>query len=137
MKKLIWPMMISVTLIVGCQNSEAKVTDEAEPKSNQPEQTVKNSEESDFPYPTLLSETDKTFSLLMVGEPDEEHPIEEDQSIAAKVENILSLPTVEMAKQAYPELNINQEPAFLLFDHTGVVHQSKDISELKSFLEKK
>jgi hypothetical protein len=43
---------------------------------------------------------------------------------------------LEMAQQAFPDLNIKTEPAYILFDKKGVVHQSKELGELATFLGK-
>ena len=64
----------------------------------------------------------------------QDNPIEKITKITDKVDDILSLPELEMAQQAYPELNIQSEPAYILFDQTGIVHQSKELGELTTFL---
>jgi hypothetical protein len=86
-----------------------------------------------FPYPNLLSESDQSYSLLVIG--DNENPIEENKKITETVNDILSLPELDMAQTAYPKLNIKTEPAYILFDQAGVIHQSKDIKELTKYLE--
>jgi hypothetical protein len=53
-----------------------------------------------------------------------------------KVNNILSLPELEMSQEAYPELNIKTEPAYILFDQAGVVYQGKNLKALTTYLEK-
>jgi hypothetical protein len=88
-----------------------------------------------FPYPNLLSETDQSYSLLVIGEQSDDQPIEKNKKVTEKVNDILSLPELEMSQQAYPELNIETEPAFILFDQTGVVYQGETLRELTTFLE--
>lgn len=41
-----------------------------------------------------------------------------------------------MSQQAYPELNIKTEPAYILFDQAWVVYQGKNLKELTTYLEK-
>lgn len=134
MKRIALPMVLGQTLLVGCQNSELK--EETKPTSEQKEQkTVTNTEtNAAFPYPNLLSESDKTYSLLVIG--DNDNRIEQNNKITEKVNNILSLPELEMSQQAYPELNIETEPAYILFDQSGVVYQGKNIKELTTYLGK-
>lgn len=51
--------------------------------------------------------------------------------------NKSSLPELELAQTAYPELNITTEPAYILFDQAGVVFQGKNHKELTTYLEQK
>jgi hypothetical protein len=135
MKRIALPMVLGLTLLVGCQNSDP--TEETKPSSEQKQQksVTKTETNATFPYPNLLSENEQSYSLLVVG--DNENPIEKNKKIIGKVNDILSLPELKMAKTAYPELNIKTEPAYILFDHSGVIHQSKDVKELTTYLEQK
>jgi hypothetical protein len=134
MKRIAWPIVIGLTLLVGCQNSEPKEETKQSTEQNHQEKSTKTETNAAFPYPNLLSESDKTYSLLVIG--DHDNPIEENNNIAEKVNNILSLPELEMSQQAYPELNIETEPAYILFDQAGVVYQGKNIKELTTYLGK-
>jgi hypothetical protein len=133
MKRISWSILLGLTLLVGCQNAETK--EESKPSTGQTEQkatTITNTNTT-FPYPNLLSQSEQSFALLVIG--DQETPIENNKKITDKVHDILSLPELEMAQTAYPELNIKTEPAYILFDQVGVIHQSKDINELTTYLE--
>lgn len=133
MKKISWPILLGLTLLVGCQNAETK--EETKPSTVQMEEKAQTESEMNtpFPYPNLLADSEESFSLLVIG--DQNTPIENNQKITQKVKDILSLPELEMVQNAYPELNIKTEPAYILFDQAGVIHQSKDINELKTYLE--
>jgi hypothetical protein len=133
MKRIFWPVFLGLTLLVGCQNAEPK--EGTKPSSVQMEEKAPTNSEVNkpFPYPNLLAENEQSFSLLVIG--DQDTPIENNQKIIEKVNDILSLPELEMVQNAYPELNIKTEPAYILFDQAGVIHQSKDINELTIYLE--
>jgi hypothetical protein len=88
-----------------------------------------------FPYPNLLAESEQSYALLVIG--DQDTPIENNQKITEKVNDILSLPEMEIAQTAYPELNIKTEQAYILFDQAGVVFQGKNLKELIAYLEEK
>ncbi|MEH7111155.1 hypothetical protein V7124_02120 [Neobacillus niacini] len=136
MKKIVFPMILGLALLVGCQNSEPKAK-EVPKQTNEENKQAAETTNTNFPYPNLLSEDAQFFSLLVIGEPDQDNPIEKNKKITDKVHDILSLPELEMVKKAYPELNIKSEPAYIVFDQAGVVHQSADLEELTTFLEKK
>jgi archaellin len=135
MKRIALPMVLGLTLLVGCQNTDRK--EETKPSSEQKQQksVTKTETNATFPYPNLLSENEQSYSLLVVG--DNDNPIEKNKKIIGKVNDILTLPELNMAQTAYPELNIKTEPAYILFDHAGVIHQSKDLKELTTYLEQK
>jgi len=135
MKRTALPIVLGLTLLLGCQNTESK--EETKPSSEQKHQrsVTKMETNTTFPYPNLLSEKEQSYSLLVVG--DNENPIEKNKKIIGKVNDILSLPELKMVQTAYPELNIKTEPTYILFDHAGVIHQSKDLKELTTFLEQK
>jgi hypothetical protein len=126
-------MIASVILLAACQNSEPKAS-KVKQTSEKPVQTAEKKTDSTFPYPNLLAEKDQAYSLLVIGEQDTKSPIEDDQKIIKDVKNILSLPTLKMAQKVYPELQINSKTSYILFDNSGVVHQSKSLKELASFL---
>ncbi|MEH6996129.1 hypothetical protein V7075_26080 [Neobacillus drentensis] len=134
MKRIAWPIVIGLTLLVGCQNTEPIEGTKQSTEQNQQETLTKTESNAAFPYPNLLSESEQSFSLLVIG--DNENPIEKNNKIIEKVNNILSLPELEMSQQAYPELNIKTEPAYILFDQAGVVYQGKNLKELTTYLEK-
>ncbi|WHY02913.1 hypothetical protein [Neobacillus sp. DY30] len=131
MKRKSWPIILTLTLLTGCQNAELK--EETRPSTAQKEQKTATKTNTTFSYPNLLSQHKQSFSLLVIGDPD--NPIENNKRITEKVNDILSLPELDIAQTAYPELNIMTEPAYILFDQAGVVHQSKDINELTTYLE--
>jgi hypothetical protein len=133
MKRISWPVILGLTLLVGCQNAEPK--EETMPSTEQKEQkaATNTNTNSTFPYPNLLSQSKQSFALLVIG--DQDTPIENNKKITDRVDDILSLPELEMAQTAYPELNIKTEPAYILFDQVGVLHQSKDLKELTTYLE--
>ncbi|MDR7077633.1 hypothetical protein J2Y03_002657 [Neobacillus niacini] len=135
MKRFVWPCVLGLTLLVGCQNTEPKVKEEAKQSTELNQQEAAANKDTTFPYPNLLSESEQSFSLLVIGEHDQDNPIEKNTKITDKVDDILSLPELEMAQNAYPELNIKTQPAYILFDQAGVIHQSKDIKELTIYLE--
>ncbi|MEH7013519.1 hypothetical protein V7087_22385 [Neobacillus niacini] len=133
MKRIALPIVFGLILLVGCQNIETK--EEAKPtEQNQQKASTKTETNTTFPYPNLLSDSKKSYSLLVIG--DNENPIEDNKKIIEKVNDILSLPEIEMAQKAYPELNIKTEPAYILFDQAGVVFQGKKLKELTTYLEK-
>lgn len=134
MKRITLPMVLGMTLLVGCQNTEPK--EDTKPSSEQKQQksVIKTETNTTFPYPNLLAESEQSYSLLVVG--DNENPIEKNKKINRKVNDILSLPELEMAQTAYPDLNIKTEPAYILFDQVGVVFQAKNLNEITTYLEK-
>jgi hypothetical protein len=133
MKKISLPILLGLTLLVGCQNAEKK--EETKPSTEQTEQKAPKQTKTNkpFPYPNLLAESEQSFALLVIG--DQDTPIEDNKKITEKVNDILSLPELEMVQNAYPELNIKTEPSYILFDQAGVIHQSKDLDELTTYLE--
>ncbi|MEW9050172.1 MAG: membrane lipoprotein lipid attachment site-containing protein [Neobacillus sp.] len=136
MKKIIFTIIVGLTLLSGCQNSEPKAAEKEKPAEEQQQQNVDSANDTPFPYQSLLSEDEQSFTLLVVGEIDEQNPIEKNEKIMEAVSNILSLPTLEMAQKAYPELNLEDEQAYLLFDNQGIVFQGTELKELTTFLEK-
>ncbi|MFP7296434.1 hypothetical protein [Neobacillus niacini] len=134
MKRNALPIFIGLTLLAGCQdtipNNQTKLSSE----QKQTETTNKAETNSTFPYPNLLSDREDSYSLLAIG--DNENPIEDNKKITDKVNDILSLPELEMTQEAYPELNIKSAPLYILFDQTGVVYQAKNLKELTTYLEK-
>jgi hypothetical protein len=135
MKKIVWPIIAGMLLLTACQNSEPK-TEEASTSSKQPQQKVEIKKDSTFPYPNLLADNDQTYSLLTIGEQGEQTPIEKDEKIIKDVTNILSLPTLAMIEKVYPNLAIENQSSYILFDNSGIVYQSKSLKSLKSFLAK-
>lgn len=127
-------MLAGILLLSACQNSEPKKVSEINDK---PHQTVEMKIDGTFPYPNLLAENDQTYSLLVIAEKEDHTPVEDDQKISKAATNILSLPTLAMVKEIYPKLPIDNKSAYLLFDDRGLVHQSKSLQNLKSYLEKK
>jgi hypothetical protein len=137
MKKQILPIFLGLALLGGCQSSDSENKKIEKETTEQKQQTKETSEvATDFPYPNLLSESDDTFFLLVIGEQDEENPIEENKKIGEGVNDILSLPTLEMAQKAYPDLNIEKEPAYLLFDESELIFQASSLKDLTTYLEK-
>ncbi|WP_040209622.1 hypothetical protein [Neobacillus jeddahensis] len=134
MKKVIGPFLAAIILISGCQNSEPKASDVKKPLSEPKQMIETKSGSTTFPYPNLLATQEQTYSLLAIGEQDEQSPIEENQNVIENVKNILSLPTQEIAQKAFPELQLNNM-AYILFNQTGIVHQSKNLKELTRFLQ--
>jgi len=135
MKKIVWTCVMGLTLLVGCQNTEPKVKVETAQATKLNEQKEATNTDTVFPYPNLLSEGEQSYSLLVIGEQDQDNPIEKNTMITDKVTDILSLPELEMAQKAYPKLNIKTDPAYILFDHAGVIHQTKELNELATYLE--
>jgi uncharacterized protein YcfL len=135
MKKIMITMITSFILLAGCQSNQPKAS---EPKQAHPqhEKAVETKSVQAFPYPNLLASDEQTYSLLVIGENDEQPPIEKNQNVTAHVKNILSLPTKEIAQKAYPELEISKTVSYILFNQTGIVHRSKNTTELTSFLQK-
>ncbi|MEH7505096.1 hypothetical protein V7152_24305 [Neobacillus drentensis] len=135
MKKIVWPIIAGILLLSACQNSEPKA-EEIKTKSEKPQQQIQTKKDNTFPYPNLLAENNQSYSLLTIGELEEQTPIENDKKIIKLVTNILSLPTREMVQKIYPALSIENKSTYILFDNSGIVHQSKNLKELRSFLEK-
>lgn len=134
---MILPFILGLALLGGCQNSEQEGKNIEKEATEQKQQTKEVSKAvKAFPYPNLLSESDKTFSLLVIGEQNEENPIEKNKKIGENVNDILSLPTLEMAQQAYPDLNIENEPAYLLFDKSELIYQANNLKDLTTYLNK-
>jgi hypothetical protein len=92
--------------------------------------------EGTFPYPNLLSSNDQTYSLLTIGEQEEQTPIEDDKTISKMEINILSLPTLDMVQKIYPDLSIENNSTYILFDNSRTVYQTKNLKDLKIFLKK-
>ena len=136
MKKIVWPIIAGMLLLSACQNNEPKTAHESKSITKMPQQTVETKKDTTFPYQNLLAENNQTYSLLVIGEDEDQSPIEEDQTITKDVTNILSLPTLEVVEKIYPKLPIENKSAYLLFDNNGMVHQSKSLKELKRFLVK-
>lgn len=134
MMKRVWPIFIGIILLAACQNSGSKEKTEKNTATNIPQVTVEKKADITFPYPNLLAENDQSYSLLVIGEQDNNAPIEKNKMIIKDVKNILSLPTREMANKIYPELQIESAPAYLLFDNDGKVNQSKNAKELSRYL---
>ncbi|ULT59084.1 hypothetical protein L1999_11380 [Neobacillus drentensis] len=135
MKKIMITMLTSFILLAGCQSNDTKAS---EPKQAHPQHKIAIVTKSvqSFPYPNLLAQDERTYSLLVIGETEEQTPIEKNQKVTEHVKNILSLPSQELAQKAYPELEISKTIAYILFNHTGIVHQAKNLPELISFLQK-
>lgn len=133
MKRIAWPIVIGLTLLVGCQNNEPKEETKPSTVQNQQKASAKSDTNTTFPYPNLLSESDQFFSLLVIG--DQDNHIESNSKVTEKVKDILSLPDLDMAQKAYPELKIKTEPTYILFNQAGVLHQSEDLEELTTYLE--
>ena len=135
MKKIMITMLTTFILLAGCQSKDTKAS---EPKKAQPQHKIAIVTKSAqaFPYPNLLAQDERTYSLLVIGETEEQIPIEKNQKVTEHVKNILSLPTQEIAQKAYPELEISKTDAYILFNHTGIAHHSKNLTELISFLQK-
>lgn len=136
MKKIFWPIIAGIFLLAACQNNEPKNANDDASAGKKPQQTVQTKQDGPFPYPNLLADTDQSFALLAIAEQENQTPIEEDQEIIKVVTNILSLPTLEIVQKAYPKLPLESKAAYILFDQSGVVYQSKNIKELRSFLAK-
>jgi hypothetical protein len=136
MRRIIMPIILGLALLGGCQNSEPETKKIDKEETEQNEQTKESAESATaFPYPNLLSESNDTFFLLVIGEQNEENPIEEDKKIGKSVNDILSLPTLEMAQKAYPDLHIENEPAYLLFNKSELVIQANNLKDLTTYLE--
>ncbi|MEH7094215.1 hypothetical protein [Neobacillus vireti] len=135
LKKLMITMLTSFILLAGCQSKDTKASEPKQAHSQHKIAIVTQSAQA-FPYPNLLAQDERTYSLLVIGENEEQIPIEKNQKVTAHVKNILSLPTQEIAQKAYPELEISKSVAYILFNQTGIVHLSKNLSELISFLQK-
>ncbi len=137
MKKVILPIILGLALLGGCQNSEPETKTVEKEATDQKQPTNETSETTtSFPYPNLLSESNNTYSFLVIGEQNEENPIEENKKISKDVNDILSLPTLELAQQAYPNLTIEKEPAYLLFNKSELVFQANTLKDLTTYLEK-
>ncbi|MBT2658271.1 hypothetical protein J7E81_24020 [Bacillus sp. ISL-18] len=135
MKKIMITMLTSFILLAGCQSTDTKAS---EPKQAHPQHKIAIVTKSAqaFPYPNLLAQDERTYSLLVIGKSKEQTPIEKNQKVTEHVKNILSLPSQELAQKAYPELKISKTVSYILFNHTRIVHQAKNLSELISFLQK-
>lgn len=128
-------MLTSILLLAGCQSHDTKKSDTNLPNAVH-EKTKEIRSLQSFPYPNLLAEDEHTYSLLVIGASDEQAPIEKNQNITKHVKSILSLPTVEMAHQAYPKLEFNTKISYMLFDHSRMVYQSKNLKDLTTYLVK-
>jgi hypothetical protein len=134
MKKIILPIITGFFLLAACQNNEPESHNDSTSAGEKSQTTVQSKQAGPFPYPNLLADTDQSYALLTIGEQENQTPIEEDQEITKSVTDILSLPTLEMVERVYPELQLESKAGYVLFDKSGVIHQSKTINELKSFL---
>ncbi|MEH7109244.1 hypothetical protein [Bacillus sp. JJ1764] len=134
MKKYLLPFMTIIILLAACQNQEPKAS-----SSKKTCKTITQTETktpSNFPYPNLLAENNQSYSLLVVGNQNEQTPIEKNEKVTSQVKNILSLPEREMVTNVYPKLEIQKEAAYILFSQTGIVHQSATIEDLIEYLSK-
>ncbi len=134
MKKMILPLIIGILLLSACQSSESKESEAKQPVKKAEQTAAATQTGTAFPYPHLLASEAKTYSLLVIGEPNEQTPIENNEKVIKDVKNILSLPTSEMVQKAYPKLEIESKAAFILFDQKGIAHQSKDLNDLTGYL---
>lgn len=128
-------MLTSILLLAGCQSHVTKKSETNLPNTEH-EKTMETRSLQSFPYPNLLAEDVNTYSLLVIGASDEQTPIEQNQNITKHVKSILSLPTAEMAYQAYPKLEFNTKISYMLFDNSGLVYQSKNLKDLTTYLVK-
>lgn len=135
MKKIILPIIAGILLLAACQNSKPKA-EEVKTLSEKPQQQMVTKKDSTFPYPNLLSSNDQTYSLLTIGEQEEQTPIEDDKTISKLKINILSLPKLDLVQKIYPDLAIENNSTYILFDTSGIVYQTKDLKDLKLFLKK-
>ena len=134
MKKIVLPIVLGVTLLTACQQSEPTAA-KKKVEAKVPQTTVEKNKNTTFLYPNLLAENGKSYSLLVIGELDSKTPIEKNAKIIKSVKNILSLPTLKMANKIYPELQIESTPSYLLFDENDEVYHSKNLKELSQYLE--
>jgi PBP1b-binding outer membrane lipoprotein LpoB len=60
MKRIAWSIVIGLTLLVSCQNTEPKEETKQSTEQNQQETSTKTETNAAFPYPNLLSESEQT-----------------------------------------------------------------------------
>jgi LAS superfamily LD-carboxypeptidase LdcB len=136
MNKIILTLLTSLFVLAGCQSNDIKTSEPTHAKPQQEKTIETKSVQQAFPYPNLLAQDKQSYSMLVIGANDEQTPIEKNQKVTEHVKNILSLPTQDIAQKAYPELEIPAKVTYILFNQTGIVHQSKTIPELISFIQK-
>lgn len=134
MKKIIVTILLGVLLLTACQQGEKKET-KVKQTSEKPQQIVENKQATTFPYPNLLAEDDKSYSLLMIGEQDKQTPIEKNKKITKEVKYIMFLRTLDEVQKNYPDLHIESGSAYILFNNQAEVHQSKNLKDLTSYLD--
>jgi LAS superfamily LD-carboxypeptidase LdcB len=134
MKKIILTMLTSLFVLAGCQSNHTKATKPTHPHSQQ-KKTIETKSTQAFPYQNLLAQDEQSYSLLVIGANDEQTPIEKNQTVTEHVKSILSLPSEEIVKKAYPELKISNKVSYILFNQKGIVHQARNLKELTSFLQ--
>ncbi|MDP4084377.1 MAG: hypothetical protein Q8934_07130 [Bacillota bacterium] len=136
MKKLFFSIIIGIILLAACQQEKPKTASPNKPVIVKQKAIQKLNSNTSFPYPNLLATNGDSYSLLAVGEINEKSPIEKNKIVIKRVKDILSLP-LDQAKKIYPNLNIEHNPEYVLFDQNGIVYQTTTLKTLTQFLENK
>lgn len=135
MKKIVWPICLVLVLLTACQSNEVKQPPKKKSCAiTQKKPTQTETVSTTFSYPQLLPTKSGHYSLLAVGTMDEKSPIEKNKKVVKGVHEILSLP-LDQAKKIYPKLQLSNDPTYILFDKSGIVHQANNIKSLTQFLE--
>ncbi|WP_100012151.1 hypothetical protein [Lentibacillus sediminis] len=91
------------------------------------------SEEDDFAryYPDLLPNAATEYRLYAVGNEITREQLQEEDIDIAEISYRSSIETVN---QEYPRLELEESPAYLLFDINGLVHKTYDYEKLINYL---
>lgn len=84
-------------------------------------------------HPNVLPSEGHTYSLLVAGK-EITFELLEDNNIS-NVGPILSTSSYESLNEEYPKLELEQQPAFIVFDENGLALQTYDYEEMITFLQ--
>jgi hypothetical protein len=134
MKKLFILFLAVLTILAGCQKEAEKTkTTISKVNAGEKKETHVSSLKTSFAHPQLLADKAGLYSLLTVGTT-AGSSIETNETISESVKDILSIPTVQMAQKAYPDLHIEKDPSYLLFDQKGIVLLTNNETELSTYI---
>lgn len=91
-------------------------------------------EEDDFAryYPNLLPSNEEGYRLLAVGD---EITVEELHEFDISLSEITNSDSIEGLNIEYPRIELEQSPAYILFDIHGMVYKTYDYDSLISFMQ--
>lgn len=134
MKNIMILICLGLVFLTACQSKEVKETPKKAACKVTDKKTAQTTEaNTSFAYPQLLPTKSGVYSLLVVDKSEAKSPIEENKKDLQGVNDILSL-TFEQATKIYPNLQIKNDPTYILFDIKGIAHQSTTLDDLTEYL---